>query len=86
MRTPYSQEVLACRAKNISSRIARKSFAIQAIAEVIERDRLEGDEDPDHKPLGTSIMAGLAAALLDIGETLYEESEGLREVDYETTD
>jgi len=86
MRTPYSQEVLACRAANIGERVGRKAYALSTIALLIEKDHLAVENDPDHKPFTGNIMGGLIAALLDLGDTLMEEAESLKEVDYETTD
>ena len=86
MRIPYSQEVLACRAGNFGQRISRKGYAVSTIARLIEKDQLASEEDADHKPLDANTMGGLVAALLDLGDSLIEEAESLREVDYETTD
>ena len=86
MRIPYSQEVLACRAANIGQRISRKAYAVSTIATLIDTDRTAAENDSEHSPFTDNIMGGLVAALLDLGDSLIEEAESLREVDYETTD
>lgn len=86
MRVPYSREVLACRAANIGNRIRSKSYAVSVIAHLIEEDISASYEDEEHKRFNDYIMGGLLAALKDLGDDLYEEADGLMEVDHDDTD